>query len=262
MDKAGKSYWDSQWQGSELPRALDVEGSGLANHIPRVFHRAFLRVDALRSASGQSLLEIGCARSTWLSYFSKQFGLAVAGLDYSDRGCELTRRILNRDGIPGVVHCRDFQADPGELGNAFDFVISFGVVEHFVPTSQCIKSFARFLRPGGTMITSIPNLAGMNGAIQKVIDRETYDIHVPLDANALGQAHEEAGLCVQQSEYLEFINFGILRFREGAGVRSTLLRKAFSAVTVGAWKIGEKVPLPPNRLTSPYALCVARKPAA
>jgi len=41
--------------------------------------------------------------------------------------------------------------------------------------------------------TEIPNMVGFNGLIQKLANRPIFDIHVPLDLDALVKAHELVG---------------------------------------------------------------------
>jgi PST family polysaccharide transporter len=87
------------------------------------------------------------------------------------------------------------------LKESFDILTSFGVVEHFTDTAHCLEACSRFLRPGGVMMTVIPNLAGLNGAGTRFFSPETYAIHVPMSAKALRQAHEKAGLEVLECRY-------------------------------------------------------------
>jgi hypothetical protein len=68
--------------------------------------------------------------------------------------------------------------------------------------------FARFLKPGALMITTVPNLGGLVGLAQKMLDRGIFDKHVVLRQDLLREAHEDAGLSVVWCEFLLFTNFG------------------------------------------------------
>lgn len=260
--RAPKAYWDSIWSGQRLPRALDPHDRSLFNH-PTLKFDAFLRRCLPRDCSGFELVELGCARSLWLPYFAREFGLQVTGVDYSRRGCEQALALLDREQVKGDVVCADIFSPPPTLLNRFDYVVSFGLVEHFPDTSECIRRCAKFLKPGGTMITVIPNLNGLVGWLQKTLGRDVYDLHIPLDAGELASAHQSAGLTLSSCEYLDVVNFGVLNLtvirRSFFGLQLTRLLNATSVLAWSLERIG--IRFPANRTTSPYVACVAAKSA-
>lgn len=262
LDKAGRAYWDKVWEGHPIPAPVDPRVGGLREYRNRRFHRLFSRVLSGRKGRNQRLLEIGAARSTWLPYFSREFGLQVTGIDYSEVGCEQARAILDSAGVTGNIIWADLFAPPPELLGAFDVVVSFGVLEHFGDTSNTLTDFARFLKPGGLLVTSIPNLAGLTGWIQKRFGRAIYDIHVPLDRDALDMAHRRAGLRVRACGYFMSANFGVLNFSDWpAGFARGAATKLLSAITLLIWELESRgLRIRPNKLTSPYVVCIATKP--
>ena len=147
-DKAGKSYWDRSWEKRSLANAVDPGGKGLNHYVDRKFHVFFRDTFAGMDTKEKRLLEIGCAGSSWLPYFAQQFGFKVCGLDYSELGCQQAGQILSEANVEGEVICADFFAPPSRLRNAFDVVVSFGVVEHFENTSACLQAIGEFLKPG------------------------------------------------------------------------------------------------------------------
>jgi SAM-dependent methyltransferase len=266
-ERVSKQYWDSSWQAeARLPEAFDPTVSGLRGLFRRQFHAFF--VEHLRDIAppGSSLIEVGCGRSQLLPYFSSRFGLRVSGLDYSEIGCEKARRILQRERISGEIFCGDLWTFDAFPAPGFDVVFSFGLVEHFEDTAGVIRGLARFVRPGGAVLTLIPNMLGSVGALQRALSREIYDIHVPLSAAVLARAHAEAGLSVQTSGYLLPAHFGVCnpgtRFHHGVSARARDLayRAAIAASTVLLWVHERVVPLPVNERMSPYAFAVATKP--
>ncbi|MEO8286214.1 MAG: class I SAM-dependent methyltransferase [Chloroflexota bacterium] len=268
LDKAGKHYWDNVWEGHTIPPPVDPRSVGLRQHQNHRFHRLFTRVLlghrgwSKNSLQGRRLLEIGAARSTWLPYFNKEFGLQVTGIDYSEVGCRQAEVILEAAGVEGELICADFFSPPAEMLGAFDVVVSFGVVEHFANTSDALASFASFLKPGGLLITSVPNLTGLLGWIQKRLGRAIYDIHVPLDRDALALAHSRAELQVLSCGYFMSANFSVLNFADWpGGLAQKAAVKFASAVSLLIWALELKgVRIKPNKLTSPYVVCVAAKP--
>ena len=125
-EKTTKRYWDSLWEKREIPQTVDPSEGSLSNHIARQYHAFFEPL--LCGMSGQSILEIGCAGSAWLPYFARQFGLKVTGLDRSLPGCRQAEEVLSRSGVKGQIVNADLFSPPGEILEAFDIVISFGVV--------------------------------------------------------------------------------------------------------------------------------------
>jgi SAM-dependent methyltransferase len=158
------------------------------------------------------------------------------------------------------VVCSDFFHAPPEMLGAYDVVASFGVVEHFTDTEKTLAQFAKFLRPGGVMIATVPNLEGLVGWAQRALASDIFGKHVVIKSDSFRQAHENAGLAIVRCGYLMFTNFGVVNL----GVDPPLLKRAalaaLKAVTGLMWALESMAgALPPNRISSPYLLCVARK---
>jgi len=265
MDKAGKEYWNDLWTGGDLPAALDPRDPRLRNWINRRFHQAFQRAFAKCETSSMTLLEVGCGKSALLPYFVKEFHFKVFGLDYSPIGCEKAKAVLQANGVEGDIVCADLFAPPDIMVNAFDVVVSNGVVEHFEDTASCISAVSRFIKPGGLLITNIPNMVGWIGSIQAILNRPVYEIHQLLTRDDLQRAHERAGLKVLECDYFLYTSFGVnnlagVSTRTLVGFMKKLLLALLARVSMVVWRIEDLLgDLPPNRLTSPYIKCLARK---
>jgi 2-polyprenyl-3-methyl-5-hydroxy-6-metoxy-1,4-benzoquinol methylase len=262
LDKAGKQYWDSVWKASDIPEGIKPQQRGLPNYINYHFHEYFCRLFSAMNTQGEKVLEIGCGRSAWLPYFSKEFGFKVYGIDYSEIGCEHAIQLLSNEGVVGEIVCADFFSPPESMIGVFDVAISFGVVEHFQNTAECIRAFSSFLKPGGLLITNIPNLCGLNGFIQKLINRPVFDIHVPLDKQSLVRVHQMNGLRVISCNYFLFMNLGVLNFEnlQNASLYAVAVRLR-SLINIMTWVLEDTIPvLLPNRWSSPYINCAAIKP--
>lgn len=262
MDKAGKEYWDKTWESCDIPKGFNPQDKGLPNHVNHCFHKYFCQIYSNMSTQGKKILEIGCARSAWLPYFSREFGFDIYGIDYSEIGCRQAMQILSKQGTKGEIVCADFFSPPGSMLKAFDVVVSFGVVEHFKDTTACIAALSIFLKPGGLLITSIPNLCGLNGLIQKIINRSIFDIHIPLDKKGLISAHEINGLRIISCDYFPFMSLGVLNFENWKGSLLYRIGVRFRGlINKLAWSLERTVlVLKPNRWSSPYINCAAIKP--
>ena len=261
-EKVDKRYWESLWQPAALPRRVVPEQDTLRNHSYNHMHRYFEEIVRPAAVPGAHLIEFGCAQSIWLSYFARRFAFAVTGIDYSKTGCEKAEAVLRRDGITGEIVHADFMAPPDCLLQAFDIGISFGVAEHFEDTAECLKAFRRFLKPGGLLVTLVPNLAGLLGGFQRLFDPAIYDIHTVIDKAALAHAHRRAGLDPIDARYLVCSNFGVItidpssRARLKRGLRLTLM-----GLSAWLWFIDRHIAtLAETRTLSPYLICTARNP--
>jgi 2-polyprenyl-3-methyl-5-hydroxy-6-metoxy-1,4-benzoquinol methylase len=80
--------------------------------------------------------------------------LITAGFEVSC--CDLYPEIFRLDGVS--VTRGDLNADLPFDSQSFDYVTCLEGLEHIENPQQAIREFARVLRPGGTVIVSIPNI--------------------------------------------------------------------------------------------------------
>ena len=263
-DKAGEAYWTQYWQSVTIPPLLEPHHSGAAHFQTRQYH-AFIRSVMPTNMRGKKVLEIGCANSVWLPYFHREFGMELYGLDYSDTGCEMERRLLENHHIPGTIIHGDFYYPPAELEGQMDMVVSMGVVEHFTDTAEVIRAFARYLKPGGLLLTTMPNMAGVTGVLQKWFYRPVYDIHVPVTLANIETAATRAGMENIAGEYgLTPSFYGVLHSTEGRATPYYLkwaVNKGLIYLTKLCWWIQTKTtPWPKHAFWSASIFHLCRKP--
>lgn len=265
-DRAGKDYWDRAWGDEELPPEVDPRAAKIWAHRDQLFHREIERVLAGMRGRQLRVLELGCARSAWLPYFAREFGCQVAGLDYSPLGANQAARRLEESGIAGEIRCADLFSPPPDWVAAFDVVVWFGVAEHFEDTTAAVKAAAEYLQPGGILITEVPNLAGLNGWIQRLFNKPVFDIHVPLAADDLARHHTAAGLQLISSRHLVPTDFGVIDL---AGLPPGPMRTIKDRVLYplrlfsgAVWWLDRRIgPLPAGRFFSGFVITAARKPS-
>jgi SAM-dependent methyltransferase len=251
-------YWEQSWSLTEVPDTVDPDADAPAGLLYRALHEQFARVLVPRYGPGASLIEIGCGGSQWLPYFRRTFGYEISGIDYSPSGIRLSRLILQKAGLSANVVHGDLFSPPPEMVEAFDVVTSFGVVEHFDPTADAVAACARYLRPGGVMITEVPTMRGPHGLLYRVFRPSIYRQHIPQSRHALAAAHKQAGLQVTDCRYV----LGLPAVLKRPPATAPMTRKLAFALSVAVWWLDRHgVAIPPNGLTSPYALCIATKPA-
>lgn len=254
-----KTYWNKNWDASELAQPMDISTGILKNPQKRRLHHLFNRFLSNLSA-GTKLLEVGCANSYFLPYFATEYGFSVTGLDYSEKGCEQAKAILARDGIDGNVVCSNMFSPPEPMKYAFDIVVSFGVIEHFKPTNHVLKALNGFLQPEGMIITVVPNMNGLVGFMQKKVNREIYDLHVPLTKQDLLLSHCESGFDCLFCDYYTFANFYVVNAGDvDNGIWINLL-KILHLANKSLWLMENVTnPLPSNYYSSPCVICIAKK---
>jgi SAM-dependent methyltransferase len=140
----------------------------------------------------------------------------------------------------------------------FDVVGSFGLLEHFSDTRAAVAAVSRFVRPGGLLISMIPNMTGGPGRVQRWIGREIFEMHVPLSLRELGEAHRDAGLSVVALHPMMTFNPYVLQ--AGAGSRSLGLVTRVASGLLGrfVWKLESASGI--SRETtwfSPYYFCAS-----
>lgn len=265
-DLAGRDFWNTLW-GDKASARGEIGSPHLRhseiNHA-EMFDRAFAHIG---NTEGKRILEIGAGDSGWLPYFAKRWGLRVSGLDYSPVGCERASSLMKRAGLEAEIVCADMFDPPSSQLGRYDIVLSIGVAEHYTDTAGTLRAMARFLRPGGILVTTVPNIPGLVGDLFKVMNRPVYDIHVPLDAEKLRAAHENAGLEVVQSGYFMSVNLGVPNVAGLPSGLGTSLKKVLLAGMIvlsrGIWWLERHTrPLPATRYFSPYVVVVARSPGA
>jgi 2-polyprenyl-3-methyl-5-hydroxy-6-metoxy-1,4-benzoquinol methylase len=260
-DKAGEKYWSSVWKKSVKRKSSFHALTGVRNYTTIQLDSYFqAHLESFNRSNATKLLEVGCANSAWLPYFSQRFGFAVTGIDYSEVGVEQAKEVLFEERVEGTVIEADVFEKNEQLAGAFDIVVSFGLVEHFSPPSDCIRAMSKYLKPGGLMITLVPNFVGVCGSLQKMLNRDVYNTHCLLSAQSLSEEHHKAGLKTIAAEYLVSCNFGVCSVGDVSGVsprRTFLFLLRVLSMIPGAIEYVWAKKLA-SRRWSPYVLCVAR----
>lgn len=123
-------------------------------------------------------------------------GWRVHGIDYSEEGLEVLEKFLeSRNPAYGKFHQADiFNFDWSSIQNTSDIMISFGFLEHFTDPGSILSAATTALKPGGLVISQIPNLYSFNAKLMKKYAPELWRQHVPHSTEDFDRFHARAGL--------------------------------------------------------------------
>ncbi len=114
----------------------------------RLFKRMVqLNLPADRSAK---FLDIGCATGDFIQQIVHNKNLEITGSEIYLKGLKYAKRNL-----PGVDFVQ-YDVTQGKIGNNFDVITSFDVIEHIENDSIAIKNMYDMLSNNGVLILSVP----------------------------------------------------------------------------------------------------------
>lgn len=164
MNLADGEFWDDFWESVTLPAVV----SHAVSH-ERCLADTFTR--RLTPNPSWRLFEIGCAPGRWLVWFAQTLGYQVAGCDLSALGISKTRQNLSMNGVNADVYEGDVLSV--EIPQqAYDIVVSLGVIEHFDDPRPMIERHLQLLRPGGILVLEVPNLRWLNYWLMRAARQE------------------------------------------------------------------------------------------
>ena len=262
-----RDYW-SDWHRMQvstptapmrrLRRLLRRLKRGYESHAMLVY---WYMVEAYLPKEG-SIVELGCAPGRLLSDLCGRTELRPFGVDYCEHGYRRTLEHFKQErrDPSGIMHA-DF-TDPEFRrihANRFDVVWSAGVMEHFRNPRDIISYHVELLRSGGTLVVSIPNLAGIMHPLYTAFDPEVLAAH-NLDIMCrpeFSRLFADQGL---EAKYCDYV--GILQLSLAVPKRcrrlnafARAIQVVFDTVLINATRHRDF----PNRFTSPYLLYIGKK---
>jgi len=185
-DLTSVDRWDDAWSGDvqlRLPSPWLVSTRNVQNLLRG------------RVRPGDRVIEIGCAPGKLLSWVAAELGANVSGLDYSERGLATARRLFAALKLEADFRCEDLR-QASYPPRSFDWVVSYGVIEHFQDPRDVVRAHLDLAKDGGTALMTVPNYRGVYGALQRYFDPDNLldhnlDIMTPEALSALVPDDEE-----------------------------------------------------------------------
>ncbi|MEQ1672822.1 MAG: class I SAM-dependent methyltransferase [Hyphomicrobium sp.] len=126
-------------------------------------------VDRLPRDPSAQILEIGCGTgATGALALSEGCCGRYVGVELFETAATEAREVLT-EVITGNVETLAFDFHPAE----FDAIILSEVLEHLVEPGEVLKSLSRFVRPGGLLLASSPNISHWRVIRELVMGRFT-----------------------------------------------------------------------------------------
>lgn len=122
----------------------------------------------------KNYFEFGCAPGSIMSYMSENYGAKVSGLDLIDRS--ITEQFLDEHQINNY---QIFEGDieKFETDQKYDFVGSYGFIEHFDNPEDIINKHKSLVDIDGYLCITVPNMRYFNYLFNLVFSKQLLETH-------------------------------------------------------------------------------------
>jgi len=167
----------------------------LATHLP------FIRKELKKLKKDSKIMEAGCGIGQWVFWMAEQ-DYQVVGVDLAPKAIAVAKKYAQKNNIK---NCNFIEGDIRNLkikDNYFDYIFSFGVLEHFHNPKVILDEFKRVLKVGGKIFISVPNKYSSHSftrAILKIIGRWDLGYECSYSQKSLNKLFKKSGLKVLRS---------------------------------------------------------------
>jgi len=177
-----------------------IEDSGWVRGFAKMMRRLPKRLG--------TILEVGCSGGRWIQWYKKRHTVTNAhGIDIYDITKIHGKGTSKKEQHAFIFKKGDARTLPYK-NNAFDFVYSLGLVEHFkdkADVKKIIQEQARVLKQGGYIVTTFPtlNIDSLGYWRMKLIEDKKHDYkHYNTTIPQLRTLYEKNNLEVLDAQYL------------------------------------------------------------
>jgi SAM-dependent methyltransferase len=218
-----------------------------------LFLREIVRLQIPKSAA---ILDVGTSTGTNLRMLTEAGYRNAVGTDFSDESV----RWCAEKGLP-PVHKGDVCALPFDDAR-FDFILATDIIEHVDDDVKAMSELARVLKPGGTILVTVPTFTSLWG-LQDVLAHHKRRYRMGQLLNVV----RGANLTASKSYYFNFLLFVPIWFarqvnkvlkpdvRSEADINTPLMNTVFKAIFRVDTMLAPSVHMP----VGVSALVVARK---
>jgi trans-aconitate methyltransferase len=241
-----RKFWANYWE-SKIDLAFPVPAG-------YTFHKLFSQIITHKNI--ESAIELGGFPGYYAIFLKKYFKLDTTLFDFY-----VHQPILKQVLEANQLTQQDIKVIEGDLfkyqpQQQYDMVLSCGLIEHFNDTQDIINRHVQFLKPGGTLLITLPNFTGVNGWVQRRYDMENYDKHniSSMDPKKLADYCRQLGLQQVEAYYYGHFSVWLENRKQQRSVTKTFLKALWLA-----GKVFTKVVPIESRALSPYIVVKAVK---
>lgn len=221
----------------------------------------------LPEMKGAKVLEVGSAPGKFLVKFSQRYDCTPYGVEYSEIGVELNRKVFSLHGLnpDNVIHADFFSEEfHRQYGGSFDVVISRGFIEHFSDVGSVIERHMDLLAPAGYLIVSIPNLKGINYALTWIFSKEVVPLHnlEIMRTDAFTKLFVRSDLQRLFCDYYGTFSFNVICTRQNSPTMRFALSRSFEILQLVLnliFRLFLRGKRTESKLLSPYLLFIGKK---
>lgn len=150
-----------------------------------------------------NVLEIGCGNGVVLYHIADRCE-AITGVDISGNRCEVARANLVALRTPVEIIQGNLEEGLQKPDGSYDLILWADVIEHVVDVFASMREVVRLLAPGGTLITSTPNIAYIRYRVALLVGKFP------------GTAAQDEGFAVRPGEmydggHLHYFTVGVMK---------------------------------------------------
>ena len=141
------------------------------------------------TVKANNILELGCGSSRFLMFFNLVLKLKTFGIDFSNEGLYILKKMSNDHEISHTLYSGDmFEHDVGD--HKFDIVFHSGLVEHFRDLKTFFYRCRFFCSNKGLMIFFMPNMQNKAWSWHSSLCPENFNSHIPYTKEQILEALE------------------------------------------------------------------------
>lgn len=126
-----------------------------------------------------NILDVGCANGNFGAALIDLKKCEVTGIDLDDEDVKLAQKKLTK------AYKMDVNSDDIKRLGKYDHIIFADVIEHLVSPRETLIRISKLLKPGGTVLFSIPNMAHISVRLDLLEGRFPYKNRGLLDSTHL-----------------------------------------------------------------------------
>lgn len=250
IELSKKDFWDKIWSAESVTQA------SLGNYWMKKLITFLARY--LEPDQDKRFVELGGAPGRYPLLFYKAFQYQPYVIDYSQTGIKETQKTFERFQVPtDNVILMDFLNENAlaKYEDCFDIVFSAGLLEHFKDPSYVLGLHLKILKRGGDLIVTIP-VCNPIFRLQPLLKKGVIEQHNLLFMNIeafLQVLTSNKSMEIKYLGYFGGLNLEVPRCENFLVLGLIYVVQRFAELTHL-----ESV-IPPNKYTSPYLICVAKK---